>query len=179
MLSNPDFDSCLNPQESTLTKPHPTKTPMKKKSIQLFTYALIALLTPLVVSAQTTFFSDSFTNGSTINSATPANPTPTNTAYETISSKSQNPASAITSRDLKFGIAATTSGSTEIQALFATNSVALTQPGDYIQLTVVFTNTAGLLTGGGALGFGLYNSGQIKPVPSGTNKARALRRPGS
>ncbi len=143
---------------------------MKKVLIQLFTGTFIALLTPLVVSAQTTFFSDSFTNGSTLNSATPANPTATNTAYEMVASKAWNPnPPTITANDLKFGITATTSGYIQTEALFATNVVALVQAGDYIRLTVVFTNTTGLLTAAGQLGFGLYNSGQVKPVPGGIN----------
>jgi len=122
-------------------------------------------------SKATIFFSDNFTNGSTINSVTPANPTPTNTAYEVISSKSQTPAPSVAANDLKFSIAATTSGSFEEQALFATNAIPLTQPGDNIQLMIVFTNTLGVLAQSGALGMGLYNSGQVKPIPGGTNAA--------
>ena len=116
------------------------------------------------------FFNDNFTNGSTINSSTPANPTTNSTAYQQISAKTWVPnPPTVTSRDLKFGIGASGSGSTEIQALFATNAVALTANGDYIQLTVTFTNTSGLLTQASALGFGLYNSGQLKPVTNGLN----------
>ena len=124
-----------------------------------------------LTSKATTFFSDTFTNGSTLNSASPANPTVTNTAYELVASKSWSPTPALTSRDLKFGIAATTSGYIQAQALFSTNAIALTQPGDNIQLIVVFTNTSGLLTVAGQLGFGLYNSGQIKPIAGGINNA--------
>lgn len=128
-----------------------------------------------LASAQTTFFSDTFANGSTLNNATPANPTNNgaaynnSTAYQLIANKSWSPTPSMVANDLKFGIGATTSGYIEAQALFATNPVALTQPGDYIQLTIVFTNTSGLLTAAGQLGVGLYNSGQIKPVPGGIN----------
>ena len=83
---------------------------MKKNLLQLTTGALVALLMPLVVSAQTTFFSDNFTNGSTLNSASPANPTPTNTAYEMVASKAWSPAPTLTANDLKMGIVATTAG---------------------------------------------------------------------
>ena len=122
------------------------------------------------VTKATTFFADAFTNSSTLNSATPASPTNNNsTAYQVISSKSWAPTPTIASKDLKFGIASTTGGTIELEALFATNAVALTQNGDFIQLTVTFTNTAGLLTANGSLGFGLYNSGQVKPVAGGLN----------
>jgi autotransporter-associated beta strand protein len=130
--------------------------------------AAILVATPLIGRA-TVFFNDTFTTGSTLNSASPANPTATNTAYEMVASKSWNPTPTMAANDFKMGIAATSSGYFQAQALFATNAVALTQPGDYIQLTVTFTNTSGLLTAAGQLGFGLYNSGQIKPVAGGIN----------
>ena len=145
------------------------KATMKSSRPFRIAIALFAALAPFVSQA-TVFFSDTFTNGSTLNSLTPANPTSTNTAYEMVSNKAWNPnPPTITTNDLKFGIAATTSGYIQAQALFATNVVALVQPGDYIQLTVVFTNTSGLLTAAGQLGFGLYNSGQVKPVAGGIN----------
>ena len=138
---------------------------------------LAALLGVVPFATQaTTFFSDTFTGGSTLTNAAPANPTPypsaTATAYQLISSKSWV-GQSLTPNDLKFGIGATTSGSTEVQTLFSTNPVALTANGDYVQLTVTFTNTSGLLTQSSALGFGLYNSGglngQVKPVTNGLN----------
>lgn len=135
----------------------------------VFTACLIAL--PFAGKA-TVFFSDSFTNGSTLNSASPANATATNTAYEIIANKAWNPnPPTMAANDLKFGIGATTSGFIEAQALFATNQIALTQPGDYIQLTVVFTNTSGLLTAAGQLALGMYNSGQVKPIAGGINNS--------
>jgi len=54
-------------------------------------------------------------------------------------------------------------------ALFSSSPLALTAVGDSITLTVVFTDTSGLLTQSGLLGFGLYNSGQNLPVASGLN----------
>lgn len=131
---------------------------------------ILATTSSLVATAQTNFFVDNFTNGSTINNTTPspAPPTTNSTAYQQISAKGfvPNPPT-IGANDLKFGIAASTSGSTEIQALFAAKAVSLNSVGDYIQLIVVFTNTSGLLTQSSQLGFGLYNSGQVQPVPGG------------
>jgi hypothetical protein len=69
---------------------------------------------------------------------------------------------------LKFGINATSSGSIQVQARFA-DPVTLTTMGDSLALIVPFTNTAGLLTGPGTLGFGLYQSGGNFPVPGGLN----------
>jgi fibronectin-binding autotransporter adhesin len=143
---------------------------MKKSVTPKFIGISVALLMPLVVSAQTTFFYDTFTGGSTINSLTPANPTLNSTAYEQIANKSFSP-TPTASGHLKFGIGSTTSGETQIQALFTNSPVALFQTGDYVQLTIVFTNTSGCLTAAGQLGVGLYNSGQVKPVPGGTNNA--------
>ncbi len=144
---------------------------MKHPRIISLPLALFVAAAPLVSKAAT-FFTDNFTNGSTLNSASPANPTTTNTAYELVASKSWSPAPSLSANDLKFGIAATGTGYIEAQALFTTNAVALTQPGDFIQLTVVFTNTSGLLTAAaGQLGVGLYNSGQVKPVAGGINNA--------
>ncbi len=138
-----------------------------KLSLKLSLFTM--LVTVALTSRADLFFSDSFINGSTLNSATPANPTPTSTAYEMVSSKSWNPTPTIAANDLKFGIAATSSGFVELEALFATNAVALVLPGDFVQLTVVFTDTSGILTTTGNLGFGLFNSGQVKPIAGGLN----------
>ena len=112
-------------------------------------------------------FSENF-SFSTLNS-TPAAPTVAATSYELISAKGWNPVPSIGTGHLKFGIAATTSGSIQVQALFAGTPVKLATVGDRISLTVVFTNTSGLLTQSGALGFGLFNSRQNYPVSGGMN----------
>ena len=117
----------------------------------------------------TTVFNDTFAAGSTLSSLSPAAPTPTTTAYQILSSKSWSPTPTLGSGHLKFGIGITTSGLIEAQALFTNSPVALTNVGDTIALTVTFTNTFGLLTQAGALGFGLYHSGQNQPVPGGLN----------
>lgn len=120
------------------------------------------------ISEAAVFFAEDFAHGSTLNQA-PVNPTPTSTSYELVSSKSWNPTPSLTSGDLKFGIASTTSGSIEVQALFTNSPIALVVEGDYVEMTVTFTNTSGLLTGAGFLGFGLYNSGHVFPVSGGLN----------
>ena len=122
---------------------------------------------PTFVIVTTNVFSDDF-SGSTLNSASPTAPTPTSTSYELISSKSWNPTPMRSAGHLQFGIAPTSSGSLEVQARFA-NPVTLADVGDSISLRVTFTNSAGLLTGSGTMGFGLYQSGQNFPVPGGLN----------
>jgi polygalacturonase/fibronectin type 3 domain-containing protein len=121
-----------------------------------------------VAPATTNVFNDTFA-ASTINSNSPAAPAQTSTSYELTSSKSWNPSPTIAAGHLKFGIAATTSGVIEAQALFTNSPVALINIGDSMSLVVTFTNTSGLLTESSAMGFGLYNSGQNYPVPGGLN----------
>ena len=142
-----------------------------KQKLQNGLLAAVLLLfgSQLAAVADTVFFRDTFTNGSTINSNSPASPTTISAAYQLISSKSWSPSPTLAAGDLKVGIGSSTAGEFQLQALFATNPVALSQPGDYIQMTIVFTNTSGLLTEAGQLGFGLYSSGQVKPVPGGLN----------
>jgi polygalacturonase len=113
-------------------------------------------------------FADIFA-GSTLNSSSPVLPAATATSYELISAKGWNPAPALGNGHLIFGIGSTGSGSIELQALFASSPVKLASVGDTLALTVTFTNSAGLLTGSGALGFGLYRSGGNFPVPGGMN----------
>ena len=123
-------------------------------------------LTQVVVS--TNVFTDLFSN-STLNSSSPAAPTPTNTSYELISSKAWSPTPGISGGHLKYGIAATSSGCIEVQALFASSPVTLATIGDSISVMVTFTNTAGILTQTNGFGLGLYNSRQVYPVPGGLN----------
>jgi len=129
--------------------------------------ALLALATPQV-GMSTVFFNDDFSAGSTLNSLTPAAPTANSTAYQVISGKSWT-VTNITSGHLTFGIAPTTSGTCEVQALFTNTPIALSQAGDFLRMTVVFTDTIGVLTGNGTLGFGMYNSGQVQPIAGGLN----------
>jgi autotransporter-associated beta strand protein len=152
---------------------------MKHNLTRSLTCAVIlAAVAPATHAA--VFFSDTFGSGSTINSPTPVAPTATSAAYQMLSTKNQTPAPSISPGNLRFGIASTSSGVMEIQALFASDPIALVMPGDNIQLVIVFTNTSGILpanSGSSQLGIGLYNSGNIEPftpLPGGTN-ASTLR----
>jgi len=123
--------------------------------------------------SQTTFFSDTFNNGSTVNSATPVPPTPNSTSYEVISSAAvtNNPTPSISPGNLVFGCPPTSSGVDEIQALFSTNAITLASNSDYITLVVVFTNQSLNTASRAYLAVGLYNSGASTnyPVPGGMN----------
>jgi len=131
--------------------------------------ALLMAVAPQFAKADT-FFSDNFSNGSTLNSATPVSPTTNSTSYEAVSGKAWNPDISVSSQDMKFGIVHSGGGTANLEALFATNAVELGKVGDYIQLTITFTNTAGLMSLGRCyMGFGLYNSGQVLPVAGGLN----------
>ena len=123
---------------------------------------------PVNLVITTNVFSDGFTT-STLNSPTPATPTPTNTSYSVISSKGWNPTPSLAAGHLKFGIGATTSGCIEVQALFTNAPVTLATVGDSISLLATFTNTSGLLTQSSALSFGLYRAGTNAPIPTGLN----------
>src|ERR1051325_2700595 len=133
---------------------------------------LVFLLTTLALAPSAlrgaTVFSDNFSS-STLNSAAPAPPTTNSTAYQLLSSKPWSPTPAIAANDLKFGIGSSSSGHIEVQALFTTAPVTLASNGDFIELTVTFTNTTGLFAQLGHLGFGLYNSGGVAPIAGGMN----------
>lgn len=129
--------------------------------------ALLTLLVAASVSSNATvFFNDTFVTGSTLTNTTPTAPTATSTSYQISSSKAVTTTNAFPGY-LKYGIATTTGGGVEVQALFTGTPVALAEIGDYVQMTVVFTNEAGLLTANGAMGFGLFNGGQVQPVAGG------------
>ena len=125
------------------------------------------------VRAQTTVFNDTFGAGSTINSnpTSPAAPTLNKTAYQQLSAKTFYPdPPTIASGSLRYGIINTASGFNSIEALFTQYPVTLTNTGDYIEMTVVFTNEANLMNAAnGTLFFGLHNSGQVQPIPGGMN----------
>jgi polygalacturonase/pectin methylesterase-like acyl-CoA thioesterase len=124
--------------------------------------------------AQTAAFKDTFTGASTVN-ANPSSPlfsTSTAASYQQLSAKSFSPnPPAITPGNLRFGIVATTSGFNSIQALFTKYPVTLVATGDYLELKVVFNTEGGIITAqtNSTLFFGLFNAGQIQPVPGGLN----------
>ena len=132
---------------------------------------MITLFVPVVASAQVTVFSDNFSS-STINASVSAPPTPTSTSYEEIASKKWSPSPpTVTAGDLKFGLASTSGGGTEVQALFTTTPVVLQNAGDSIQLAVVFTATQGILTSDTQWGIGLFDAGQVAPWGGGLNNS--------
>jgi polygalacturonase len=139
----------------------------------LYIASTSAAVTQTVNPPPGTVFSDTF-GISTIDPATPTEPSLLGTSYEILSGKSWLPTPAITSAGLVFGEGATSSGVIELQALFTTNPVALFAPGDFVQLQVTFTDTAGLFTQSGNWDFGLYNSGGGSlPVAGGLNASLA------
>jgi pectate lyase/pectin methylesterase-like acyl-CoA thioesterase len=117
-----------------------------------------------------TVFSDAFSTGSTVNSATPADPTDTSTAYQILSDKGYNPTPAVGATGLRFGIGNTSSGNVEAQALFSPAPVILSGVGDYLELTATLTNVRGMFSAGNNTFYvGLYDSNQVAPVARGLN----------
>lgn len=144
---------------------------MKNMKIQSLVVACL-LMMPLAAPAQVTVFNDDFSTGSTINATNPVSPTATSASYEEIASKSWDPSPAtIASGHLKWGIASTSGGGDEVQALITTNPVTLKSPGDYVQLIVEFTVTPtnGILIADTQLGLGLFNANQVAPWGGGLN----------
>ncbi|MGC4074708.1 MAG: pectinesterase family protein [Nibricoccus sp.] len=131
-----------------------------------------ALTAALVAPAQTTVFNDTFANGSTVNTSptSPANPSVNTAAYQQLSAKTFNPnPPTIAAGHFRQGIVSTTSGFNHIQALFTKYPVTLANTGDYLELTLTFTHESGILTPqtNSTLMFGLFNAGQIQPIPGG------------
>jgi len=120
-----------------------------------------------------TILADNF-SASSLNSTTPAAPTSSSAAYHLFSSKTWNPAPSITANDLRFGIGTTTSGHIEAQALFSATPIALTNTGDWLELTVTFLNASGLFAQAGHVGLGLYNSGGTAPIAGGMNSTAVV-----
>ena len=139
---------------------------MKKNLFGSITIAVL-LATPFA-SPAAIFFADTF-GTSTLTNATPGTPTTTKTDYELISTKAWNPPPSIASGHLIFGLTNTTAGTIEVQGLFASPAVALVSAGDYIQLSVTFSDTQGLLIQTTPFGFGMYNAGGVAPIGSGLN----------
>ena len=111
-----------------------------------------------------TIFSDNFSTSTLNGASTPSGGNMT--SYDIAASKNQSPASSINPGDLKFGLAGTTSGLEEAQAVFASTPVSLVNPGDSIEMLLTFTDTGINVTGSttsGQLDFGLYNSGGSAP----------------
>ena len=113
-------------------------------------------------------FDDTFAS-STVNASTPTAPTASSASYEIFSGKSWNPTPSAVPGHLVFGIGGTSSGVVEAQALFGSPPAALYNPGDFVRLSLTFTDTAGILSQSGVWSFGLYNSGGSAPIGGGLN----------
>jgi len=113
-------------------------------------------------------FADTFAT-STVNSSTPTAPTANSASYEIFSGKSWNPPPSAGPGHLIFGIGSTSSGVVEAQALFGSPPAALYNPGDFVRLSLTFTDIAGILSQTGVWSFGLYNSGGSAPIGGGLN----------
>src|SRR5665213_908 len=132
----------------------------------LVAFTACALSLPLAAVAQTTVFNDTFGSGSTAQSATPASPTATSTAYEYFQQGGNPVTPTLAVGDLHLAGRTTSSSISEVQALFTTTPVTLSTVGDWIDLTVVFTDTQNIFPAASAstLNIGLFNSGGSLPV---------------
>lgn len=149
-------------------------------AIQLFA----AVLAATTAFSQTRAFTDAFAAGSTINASPldPAAPTSTAASYQQLSAKGFNPnPPAIADGQLRFGIVSTSSGFNHVQALFTAYPVVLDTDGDSIEVQVTFSSEGGILTAqsNSTLFLGLFNAGQIAPVPGGLAGSVATAREGN
>jgi len=130
---------------------------------------LLAVVVPSGLRA-TVFFSDNFTAGSTTNGI--SNPTGAATSYDIAATKNTLGGTTINPGDFTLKLnAATTAGFLEAQALFTNNAVTLALPGDFIDISVTFTNVSGVNgtnglfnTSASQLWVGLYSSGGSLPL---------------
>jgi pectate lyase/pectin methylesterase-like acyl-CoA thioesterase len=147
---------------------------MKTPALKFLLTLGCALATALFAPAQSTVFNDTFAGGSTVNTnpTSPVSPSLNTAAYQQLSGKTFNPnPPTIAAGHFRQGIVATSSGFNHVQALFTKYPVTLTNLGDYLELTLTFTHESGILTPqtNSTLFFGLYNAGQIQPIPGGRN----------
>lgn len=136
---------------------------MKTRNTWITVVAIAAIIAGGTRSGRAvTVFSDDFSS-STLNVA-PSTPTANSTTYEIASTKATT--STIAPGHLAIGMASTSSGFVEAQALFAATPVTLATVGDYIEFTLTFTNTTQISGGTSSfLYMGLYNSGGTAPLP--------------
>lgn len=142
---------------------------MKKTSIpQIAILALLATALPTV--AQTTFFTDNFSQSTTnLYSIVSGSPTASATSYDIASTKNTIGSTTIAANDLHLTLTgATGSGFLEAQAMFRTNGqpLPLAVVGDNIEIAVVFTNSGNTIFNGSksALWIGLFSSGGNLPL---------------
>jgi autotransporter-associated beta strand protein len=129
-------------------------------------FALLLAAAPRAAMADTTFFSDNFNTGSTLNQPVSV-PTGIATSYQTyIGLAGGNTTSSIAPHDLSITFPYTGSVLGEVVALFTNTAVPLTAAGDYIEIDVVFINTSNILqntSGNSTLNIGLFDSGGVPP----------------
>ncbi|HWC60639.1 MAG TPA: PEP-CTERM sorting domain-containing protein [Verrucomicrobiae bacterium] len=115
--------------------------------------------------AQTTVFSDTFGNGSTVQS-TAITPTANSTTYQWFQQGGTPTTPTIASGDLHLFGRTTSSSIAEVQALFSPTPLTLSSVGDSITATIVFTDTQNIFPAGSAstMNIGLFNSGGSAPV---------------
>lgn len=140
--------------------------PMKRLPLYLLACAVSAMLPS--ARAATTVFTDTFASSTTNQVSTPGGtPTASSTSYDIACTKDGRTCT-IAANQLRVKLAsATTGGWIEMQAIFASTPVQLVNVGDSINLTMVFTNSAGTLLAGGnksVIDVGLYKSGGTTPV---------------
>lgn len=115
--------------------------------------------------AQTTIFSDTFGNGSTVQTA-PSTPTANSTTYEWFQQGGTPATPTIAAGDLHLAGRTTASSISELQALFTSTPVTLGTVGDYVNFTITFVNNQNIFppTYPNTLNIGLYNSHGSPPV---------------
>ena len=115
--------------------------------------------------AQTTVFSDTFGNGSTVQTA-PTAPTANSTTYEWFQQGGTPATPTIAAGDLHLAGRTTSSSISEVQALFTTSPVVLGTVGDYVNFTITFVNNQNIMPPQypSTLDIGLYNSHGSAPV---------------
>ena len=125
----------------------------------------LALSTPLAAMAQTTVFSDNFSNGSTVQSATPGAGTANSADYEVFGTVAAPSGQTIAANNLSFSSANTGSSLTEIEARFGGSATTLSTIGDSINLLLTFTDSGNVMIAGqnsnASLNIGLFNSGGV------------------
>ncbi|HXT13534.1 MAG TPA: PEP-CTERM sorting domain-containing protein [Candidatus Angelobacter sp.] len=116
------------------------------------------------VVAQTTVFSDTF-GGSSSTQVSPITPTATATTYEYFTQGVNPTTPTLASGDMHLVGRTTSITTSEIQALFTSTPVTLSTAGQYLNLTIVFTDNQNMFPSGSpsTLDIGLYNSGGVAP----------------
>jgi autotransporter-associated beta strand protein len=143
---------------------------MKKTFNLRVTLATLLVAAPLASQA-TTFFTDYFTNSSTLNQPFAA-ATANSASYQTyIGLTNAGSVSALGSGSLMFVYPNTSGVLGDCLAKFSASPIALSQVGDYIDIQVIFVNASNILStaagvtmnNNASLNIGLFNSGGANP----------------